>query len=624
MQFGLHFDPIYIVPNFLAPVQNNSNAPAGACAAWLMTLLAKSSRLGHRLELWPKHHSVFPDDLKVISLLESCKLTSEISQIHGSMVKTGLDCVPFTLSKLLVSSIHDIQYAASIFNHIQNPNLFMFNTMVRGYSISDDPTHAFRVFNNLRAQNITLDQFSFITTLKACARELAIGTGQGIHGIVVRSGHGMFVNVKNTLLHFYCISRKMEDAHKLFDEFPQGNDLISWNTLMGGYLHVSQPQVIVDLFKQMCRSGFEASVTTVLNLLSAIGDLGSYLGGESLHGYCIKIGFCSDLHVLTALIDMHAKNGQIDLGRRIFDGVAVKDVVLWNCLVDKYAKCGLVQDAVALLRLMRLERMKPNSSTLAGLLSACAASGSVSVGSCIKDYVEEENLVLDAVLGTALVDMYAKCGFLEKALDIFESMESKDVKSWTAMISGYGVHGQAGNAIRLFHRMEEEGCQPNEVTFLAVLSACSHGGLVTEGVRCFEIMVCQYGFVPKVEHYGCMVDLLGRSGLLEEAHTLIESLPIKSDVTAWRALLSACRVYGYVSLGETVKRVLIQLNDDHPTNSMLLSSTYAIAGRLPDQTRTQEREDEKMVRGEKFRQVRKEENLIKEAGRSTIEMDSQG
>ncbi|PQQ07327.1 hypothetical protein Pyn_30223 [Prunus yedoensis var. nudiflora] len=128
----------------------------------------------------------------------------------------------------------------------------------------------------------------------------------------------------------------------------------------------------------------------------------SYLGGESLHGCCIKIGFCLDLHVLTALIDMYAKNGQIDLGCRIFDGVAVKDVVLWNCLVDKYAKCGLVQEAAALLRLMRLERMKPNSSTLAGLLSACAASGSVSVGSCIKDYVEEENLVLDAVLGTAL------------------------------------------------------------------------------------------------------------------------------------------------------------------------------------------------------------------------------
>ncbi|PRQ40809.1 putative pentatricopeptide [Rosa chinensis] len=564
-------------------------------------------RLGQRLNLWPW------ESAKLISLLECCKQVSEISQIHGSMVKTGLDHNPFAMSKLLASSVHHIQYAASIFGHIRNPNRFMFNTLLRAYSISDEPKQAFLVFNNLRARNIVLDQFSFTTALKACARELASGTGQGIHGVVVRSGHGGFITVKNTLLHFYCVCGKIEDAHHLFDEFPQRNDLISWNTLMGGYLHISQPRVIVDLFKEMCIGGFEASVTTVLYLLSAIGELGSYLGGESVHGYCIKMGFSYNLHVVTALIDVYAKNGEIDLARRIFDGVAVKDVVLWNCLVDKYAKCGMVEEAVALLRLMKLERTKPNSSTLAGLLSACAASGSVSVGRFIKDYVEEERLVLDAVLGTALVDMYAKCGFLDKALDIFESMENRDVKSWTAMISGYGVHGEAGNALRLFYRMEAEGCQPNEVTFLAVLSACGHAGLVREGVSCFEMMVCKYGFVPKVEHYGCMIDLLGRAGLLEEAHNLIESLPIKSDVTAWRALLSACRVYGYVALGEVVQRVLAELNDDHPTNAMLLSGTYAIAGRLHDNTNMQ-----KTVEGEMVR----EENPVKEAGLSTIELDS--
>ncbi|KAL6190044.1 hypothetical protein ACLB2K_036445 [Fragaria x ananassa] len=568
---------------------------------------ALALRLGQRLNLWP------PENSKLISLLQCCKQVSEISQIHGSIVKTGLDHNPFFLSKLLASSVHHNQYAASIFSHIRNPNLFMFNTLLRAYSISDEPNKAFLVFNDLRARGIVLDQFSFITTLKACARELAIETGQGIHGVVVRSGHGGFIGVKNTLLHIYCVSGKIEDAHQLFDEFPHRNDLVSWNTLMGGYLHVSQPRVIVDLFRQMCKGGFEASVTSVLHLLSAIGELGSYLGGESVHGYCIKMGFCDSLHVVTALIDVYAKNGGIELARQIFNGVAVKDVVLWNCFVDKYAKCGMVEEAVALLRLMRLERTKPNSSTLVGLLSACAASGSLSVGRFIMDYVEEEKLVLDAVLGTALVDMYAKCGFLDKALGIFESMENRDVKSWTAMISGYGVHGEAGNALRLFYRMEEEGCRPNEVTFLAVLSACSHGGLLREGVWCFENMVRKYGFVPKVGHYGCMIDLLGRAGLLEEARRLIESLPIKSDVSAWRALLSACRVYGYVALGEVVQRVLAELNDDHPTNAMLLSGTYAIAGRLHDSSNMKDTVEEQMMR---------KENPVKEAGLSTIELDS--
>ncbi len=595
-----------------------------------MTLLVKPTCLRQTLNIWAKlvnskqHYSTFSQDHKFLSLLQSCKQTSETSQVHGFMVKTGLDNVPFTLSKLLASSIHDMEYAASIFKFIQNPNLFMFNTMLRGYSISDDPIQALGIFNHLRAQGIVLDQFSFVATLKVCARVLGIVTGQGIHGVVLRSGHGLFINVKNTLLHLYCVCGRIGDAHKLFDEFPQRNDLVSWNSLMGGYVHACQPSMVLDLFCQMCWSGLRASVTTSLSVLSATGDFGNLLGGESLHGHCIRVGFCSDLNVVTALIDMYAKAGNIELGRRVFDEVAEKDVVLWNCLIDKYARSGMVEKAVALLSQMKLQRVKPNSSTLAGLLLACAASGAINVGRCINDYVKEEKMVLDVVLGTALVDMYAKCGFLEKAIEIFDRMERKDVKSWTAMILGYGVHGQARNAILLFYRMEEEGFRPNEVTFLAILSACSHGGLVTEGTRCFERMVSEYGLSPKVEHYGCLIDLLGRAGLLEEAHKLIKSLPIKGDATAWRSLLAACRVYGNVKLGECVMRVLANIYDEHPTDSILLSSTYAIAGRLPEERRMQEMEEENIMKEVKCKSVgTEEEKEIKEAGCSIIEMDSQ-
>ena len=333
------------------------------------------------------------------------------------MVKTGLDRVPFTLSKLLDSSTQDMEYAASIFKYVQNPNLFMFNTMLRGYSISDDPVQAFGVFNHLRGQSIGLDEFSFASMLKACARVLGIVSGQGIHGVVLSSGHGLFVNVKNTLLHLYSVCGRIGDARKLFAEFPQRNDLVSWNSLMVGYVQVSQPIMVLDLYWKMCRSGLRASITTVLSVLSATGDCENLLGGKSLHGYCIKVGFCSDLNVVTALIDMYAKAGNVELGRRVFDEVAEKDVVLWNCLIDKYARNGMVENAVALLRQMKLQQVTPNSSTLAGLLSACAASGAINVGRCINDYVEEGKMVLDMVLGTALVDMYAKCGFLEKAID---------------------------------------------------------------------------------------------------------------------------------------------------------------------------------------------------------------
>ena len=453
-----------------------------------------------------------------------------------------------------------------------------------------------------------LDQFSFISTLKACSLELAHETGQGIHGVVVRSGHGLFTNVKNAFLHFYSVCGRIGDAHQLFDEIPQKIDVVSWNTLLNGYIQMSQPTMATCLFREMCRKGLKFSTTSITSILCAVSDLGNLDGGLPLHGHCVKMGFCSDLNVATALIAMYANAGFIDLGRKIFYQVPEKDVVLWNCLIDGYARNGQLQDSLALLQLMKHEQVKPNSSTLVGLISACAAAGASGVGLCIGNYVEEEQMALDAVLGTALVDMYCKCGFLEKAIDVFGRMEIKDVKSWTAMISGYGVHGQAENAIRIFHRMEEEGCRPSEVTFLAVLNACSHGGMMVEGISFLEKMVREYGFSPKVEHYGCMIDLLGRAGLLEEAHNLIKSLPIEGDTTGWRALLAACRVYGNVNLGERVRRILLEIFDErHPTDSILLSSTYAIAGRLPDYTRRM--------------QEIKEEKMMKEAGCSAIEMN---
>ncbi|RDX72194.1 Pentatricopeptide repeat-containing protein, mitochondrial, partial [Mucuna pruriens] len=554
--------------------------------------------------------------------LKSCKTTSEIRQIHGHMAKTALDNIPFTLSKLLAASILDMDYAASIFSYIQTPNLFMFNTMLRGYSLSNCPNKAFPFFNELRNRGIGLDQFSFITVLKACGRVSEVGLGQGIHGLAVRSGNRVFVDVKNALLHFYCVCKRIEDAHKLFDEFPEGNDLVSWNTLMGGCLSVSQPCLVFGLFWKMGWVGLQASVATVLSLLSAAGDIANFGVGKCLHGYCIKIGCNFNLNVITALIDLYAKAGHIYLARRVFDSVTGKDVVLWNCLIGNYARNGMVGEAVTLLEQMSLQGMKPNSSTLSGLLSACPASGSIQVIRHIASFVEEQKLQLDAVLGTALVDVYAKCGFLDEAMNIFERMENKDLKSWTAMISGLGIHGQPSNAIRFFSRMEKEGFRPNEITFLAILAACSHGGLVIEGMEIFKHMVQEYGFSPEVEHYGCLIDLLGRAGMLHEAHKLIESLPIKGDATAWRTLLSACRIYGDVKLGKCVKDVLKSIYTEHPTDSLLISSTYAVAGRITDFSRMQEMKQIN-VKVEIYGAHEPEgESMVKEVGLSRVEIDN--
>lgn len=592
---------------------------------WLMINRTINLYLWQRFKISPfKQYSTYSSEdqnQKLITLLQSCKKISETTQIHGLMVKNGLDNTPFPLSKLLAhTSIQDIEYAASIFKHVQSPNLYMFNTMLRGYSISEDPRRALVLFNCMRAQtqsqDFMLDEFTFVSTLKSSARLFTFWTGSGIHSVVLKSGVDLFLNVKNSLLHFYCVCGRTKEAHQLFDEFSTKRDLISWNTLMGGYLGAFQYDMVVELFRKLHGDGYSFGVTTILSILSAVGEMRNVLRGECLHGICIKIGFLFDLSVVTGLISMYGKHGYIDFARQIFDEIDIeKDIIMWNCLIDGYAKNGLLEESLELLGSMKREKVKPNSSTLAGLLSACASSGALTVGQSIHDYVKEQQLALDAALGTALVDMYAKSGLLGKAVHVFDRIESKDVKCWTAMILGHGVHGQANDAITLFHRMEEEGFQPNEVTFLAVLISCSHGGLVKEGMIYFRRMVEMYGLMPEVEHYGCIIDLLGRAGLLEDAYEIIKGLVNEGDGTAWRALLASCRIYGNVELGKRVKRKLEKICDEHPADSLVLTGAYAMAGSIPQHTSMLEKEEDVM------KEMDCKQFGTKEAGCSTIELD---
>ncbi|XP_047958635.1 pentatricopeptide repeat-containing protein At1g26900, mitochondrial-like [Salvia hispanica] len=540
------------------------------------------------------HFSTLSSDQNLISLLQSCHQIRQTARIHCLMVKTGLDRIPFPLSKLLAQvSTQDINYADSIFNQIKSPNLYMFNTMLRAHSISPDPGNSLLLFNRMRAENhsFDFDQFTFISVLKSCSSLVEIRAGLGVHTDVLKSGFDSVLNVMNALLHFYCVCGMIKDARQVFDELRLRKDVVSWNTLMGGYLCVKEYSLVWDFFKLFCRDSFGVgvgvgvSVTTLLNVVSAVGHLLNESLGETIHVLCFKLGFLSNLNVVAALISMYGKHGRVQSARRIFDEIDDKrDVVLWNSLIDGYARTGLLEEAMELLSLMKDRGIRPNSSTVAGLLSACSASGALGIGEYVHGYVEEEQLPLDAVLSTAIVDMYAKSGLLDKAVNVFNRLEFKDVKSWTAMISGCGVHGRADHAVTLFRRMEEEGVVPNEVTFLTVMNACSHGGLMREGLSCFRKMANVYQLRPKIEHYGCMIDLLGRAGFLEEAYELIKGLPVERDATALRALLGACKVYGNVKLAEHVKEQLEGIHENHTADSLSLAGAYVAAGMVADQS----------------------------------------
>ncbi|WOL11544.1 hypothetical protein Cni_G20307 [Canna indica] len=565
--------------------------------------MAPAANLGLAVDAVPTlcHHVLLS------RLLRTSRLPPpQLFQIHANMVKSGLDLLPFPASKLLAAAatLGDTVYTLSIFGRIPDPCLFHHTVVLRSLSAARFPAvdEAFALFRSLHSSGVALDQFALVPTLKVCARGLALRAGRQLHSLVIKLGFQLFVNVRNTLIHLYCrCGRAADEGRQLFDEMPQVNDAVSWSALMTGYVQISDPEKVVDLFREMRARISHVNAATLVNTFSALVDLSS-CGGEALHGYCIKSGHDSDLNVATAIVDMYAKFKWIDSAVKVFDATKRKDLILYNCMADGFAKAGAITDAFALLGRMKYEGVKPNSATFAGLLAACASSGAIVTGRRLHDHINMEGVELDAVLGTALVDMYSKSGCLEEAIEVFDKMVERDVQAWTAMIMGLGVNGRAPAALELFRQMENEGVKPNEVTFLSVLNACSHGGLVTAGKECFERMVQIYGLSPNMEHYGCLVDLFGRAGILEEAYKLIESLPVRGYAMAWRALLAACRVHGNVELGEIARKKLVSLGDEHPSNVILLSSAYALAGRWIDTAQL-------------------ESTGGKEAGRSLINMD---
>ncbi|CAN6206169.1 unnamed protein product [Urochloa humidicola] len=278
----------------------------------------------------------------------------------------------------------------------------------------------------------------------------AASVGKHLHALVLRYGFLDVLSLRNVLCHFYCSRGGMADARRMFDEMPE-KDAISWNTVIGGYVKVEDVGTAVEMFAAMRWSEMDLNVTAVISLI------GCGWRGESVHGFCIKAGLCSDVKVAAAMVGMYVREGSIDLASEVFHETTRRDLVLYNCMVDGYAKAGQIQEAMDLIERMRQSGMRPSSGTLVGVLSACGASGALPAGRRVHELALEAGLELDTALGTALMNMYFKCGCPDEAMSVFDAMHNRDVKAWTAMIMGFGVNGQSGDAISLFCRMEEEG-----------------------------------------------------------------------------------------------------------------------------------------------------------------------
>ncbi|XP_058104633.1 pentatricopeptide repeat-containing protein At2g45350, chloroplastic [Magnolia sinica] len=573
-------------------------------------------------------------------LLPKCKTLKDVNQIHARLITTGLVKNRSLTTKILISlasSPHQtlVEFARYIFfsqsKHCTAP--FLWNAIIKSFSHGSDPERAILLFSIMLENGVAADRFSFSLVLKACSRLGFVREGLQIQCLLWKSAFWSDVFLLNCLVSFYVRCGFVELARRVFDRMPE-RDSISWNSMIDGYLKNGMVGVARELFDMMgdgeknlvswnsMISGYarlEEGVEVAREMFDQMPERDLVSWNSMIDGY-VKCGLLEDAHELfdlmperdvvtwASMIHGYAKSGSVEAARHLFDEMPERDVVAWNVMVAGYVQNGHCVDALKLFQKMRFgSNLSPDHTTLVTALSAAAELGRIDEGITIHDYIERNKFPLDGKLGVALIDMYSKCGRIENAARVFENLEHKSVDHWNAMIGGLAIHGLGELALHLFMEMEKSSIKPDDITFIGILSACSHAGLVKEGLMCFELMRRLYNVEPKVQHYGCIVDILGRAGHLEEAKKLIEEMPIKPNDVVWRALLSACRNHGNFSIGQQAAKQLIELDSCNSSSYVLLSNLYAGVGMWSDAS--------------KVRMMMKEREMRKIPGCSWIELN---
>ncbi|KAJ9680275.1 hypothetical protein PVL29_019554 [Vitis rotundifolia] len=574
-----------------------------------MALSSSSSSLASTLP-----HDFNPQKLSFLSTLQTCKSIQGLKQIHASSIKTMPSpdtqlTISTRLSALCAQSLPiDPRYALPLLAQLRTPNLPLYNAIIRGLATSNnDSIEGLVVYKQMLSKGIVPDNYTIPFVLKACAESRAVREGEEVHGQAIKMGLASDVYVSNTLMRMYAVCDVIRSARKVFDSSPQ-RDLVSWTTMIQGYVKMGFAREGVGLFFEMCGENLQADGMTLVIVLSACARLGDLRLGRKLHRYVIRNSNVNlDVFVGNALVDMYLKCGDANFARKVFQEMPIKNVVSWNSMISGLAQKGEFKESLYMFRKMQRLGVKPDDVTLVAVLNSCANLGVLELGKWVHAYLDRNQIRADGFIGNALVDMYAKCGSIDQACWVFQAMNRKDVYSYTAMIVGLAMHGQGGKALDLFSEMPKMGIEPDEVTFVGVLTACSHVGLVEEGRKYFEDMSTIYNLRPQLEHYGCMVDLLGRAGLINEAEEFIRNMPIEPDAFVLGALLGACKIHGKVELGESVMKKIEKIEPRKDGAYVLMSNIYSSANRWRDSL--------------KLRKAMKERNLEKTPGCSSIELD---
>ncbi|CAK9217321.1 unnamed protein product [Sphagnum troendelagicum] len=529
--------------------------------------------------------------------------------------------------------------ACRVFNRMLLRDVVSWNVMIFGYMKCGQGQKALELFHQMQQAGVEPATLTFVGVLNACSSIVGLEEGRCVHDQVIASGCKSDVFVGSSLVDMYAKCGSLEDAQRVFSKMPtqdavtwtamilghvkcgqgqdalelfrqmQQEDVVTWTTMILGYVKCGQGSKALELFQQMHQEGVQSDPVTFVGVLNACASMVALEEGRHVHEQIIQSGYESVAFVGNSLIDMYAKCESIEDAKRVFNKLPSHDVVSWNVMIFGHVKYRQGQKALELFRQMQEEGVQPAPMTLVGVLNACASVVALEEGRHAHDWGIKSGWDSNVFVGNSLIDMYAKCGSLEDALKVFNKMPSRDVVTWNAMIGGYAIHGHGKEALQQFEQMHEEVVQPDDITFVCLLSACSHSGLVDEGLRCYSSMSTVYMISVNLEHYTCMVNLLGRAGRLHEAENMLKAMPCKPNAGVWRALLGACRIHGNVEMGERVAKQVLELEPKNAAGYVLLSNLYTATGNrdLSGNVEWQ----------------RKERSVKKHPGRTWIEVDNE-
>ncbi|KAF8401926.1 hypothetical protein HHK36_012877 [Tetracentron sinense] len=523
---------------------------------------SEALQLFERLLLFPH---LKPDNYTYPSVLKACGGLANVEngkRIHTHVIKTGFGFDVVVASSLvgMYGKCNAFKLAIQLFYEMPERDVACWNTVISCYYQDGQSERALELFEEMRNSGFEPDSVTFTTVFSACARLFDLERGKEIHGELMRNGFELDGFVSSALVDMYGKCGCLDRAKEVFERIPR-KSVVSWNSMIAGYGSSGDSNSCLELFRRMNEEGMKPTLITLSSLLMACSRSAKLQQGKFIHGYIIRNRIEADIFVNSSLIDLYFKCGSVGS-----------------------AEFGCYFEALGIFRDMRAAGVRLDAVTFTSILSACSQLATLEQGREIHNYIIGSEFESNEIVMGALLDMYAKCGAVDEALHVFDQLPVRDCVSWTSMITAYGSHGQAIEALSLFSNMQQSNAKPDRITFLAVLSTCSHAGLVDEGhaglvdegCSYFNQMTDGYGIKPTLEHYSCLIDLLGRAGRLREAYAILQNTAtLKADVGLLSTLFSACNIHRDLELGEEIARLLIEKDPEDPSTYIILSNMYA-------------------------------------------------